>query len=107
MSSIQTALSAFFPSLEVLCGDVKTAWKSHQAFYSIFNKFGMLPEAFDVKKRTTRKGFSGYPLRPELLESNFYLLWATWDPALLSVTRNAIWSLQVCRTITLLFVVVY
>ncbi|GJD07550.1 Probable alpha-mannosidase I MNS4 [Galdieria sulphuraria] len=68
--------------------------ESHRAFCSIFSKFGMLPEAFSIKKRTPVKGSNGYPLRPELFESNFYLFWATGDPSLLSITRNAIWSLE-------------
>ncbi|GJQ08400.1 hypothetical protein GpartN1_g191.t1 [Galdieria partita] len=94
VSSVQSALSAFFPSLEVLCGNMNTASRSHKAFCSIFAKFGMLPEAFNIKKLAPVKGFGGYPLRPELFESNFYLFWATGDPALLSITRNAIWSLE-------------
>ncbi|EME27222.1 mannosyl-oligosaccharide alpha-1,2-mannosidase [Galdieria sulphuraria] len=94
VSSVQSSLSAFFPSLEVLCGNIQTASRSHRAFCSIFSKFGMLPEAFSIKKRTPVKGSNGYPLRPELFESNFYLFWATGDPSLLSITRNAIWSLE-------------
>jgi len=94
VSLIQSALSAFFPSLEVLCGNTNTASKSYKAFYSIFSKFGMLPEAFHIRKRTPVMGLDGYPLRPELWESNFYLLWATKDPEWLSHIRNAIWSLE-------------
>eukprot|EP00871_Galdieria_phlegrea_P003581 jgi/Galph1/4223/GphlegSOOS_G2928.1 len=93
-SFIQSSLSAFFPSLEVLHGDLKVAIKSHRAFYSIWRKYGMLPEGFDLLHGRPAVRQRNYPLRPELFESNFYIHWSTQDPSWLSIVRNAIWSLE-------------
>ena len=46
-----SSLSAFWPALQVLAGDVKKAQASHGAFYSIWKKYSSMPEIFDMSKQ--------------------------------------------------------
>ena len=43
-----TALSAFWPGLQVLFGDVVAASRSMLMFSDIWRRYGFVPEAFDI-----------------------------------------------------------
>ena len=72
-----SSLSAFWPALQVLAGDIKSAQSSHGAFYSIWKKFQSMPEIFDIANQKTIGFGKDWPLRPELIESTYHLYVAT------------------------------
>lgn len=72
------SLGAFFPGLQVLHGDVESAVKHHAMYFTIWKKYGALPERFNWKSGDPDIPY--YPLRPELFESTYMLYQATKDP---------------------------
>jgi len=58
-------------SPKALHGDLLEAIQSFEAYYLIWQKYGMLPERFDYQKKTVT--IPTYPLRPELIESAYFL----------------------------------
>ncbi|KAJ3029767.1 UNVERIFIED_CONTAM: ER degradation-enhancing alpha-mannosidase-like protein 1 [Siphonaria sp. JEL0065] len=77
------SLSAFFPGLQVLAGDLENAIKSHFVYFSIWQRFRAFPERFDFSSKMANIGH--YPLRPELVESTYFLYLATKNPFYLEV----------------------
>ena len=93
------ALAAFWPGMQVLAGDVEEAVRSHQAFWGIWRRFGLMVEGFNVEDRGVLVNNPGYPLRPELVESTFMLWEATRDPYFRRVGREMMQSINArCRT---------
>lgn len=86
------SLSAFWPGVQVLYGDLDAAVKGHLVFYNIWRKYHALPERFDFYRKTVDIGF--YPLRPEFIESTYYLYRATRDPFYLHVGEMVIEDLN-------------
>ncbi|GAA5846214.1 hypothetical protein JCM5353_007048 [Sporobolomyces roseus] len=80
------SLSAFFPGVQVLMGDLEGAIKSHGAFAFLWMRFGGIPELFDTHRKIP--AHLGYPLRPEFIESNMYLYQATKDDYYLSIAET-------------------
>jgi len=91
------SLSAFWPGLQVIVGDVDQAIQAHSKFLSLWNKYSAVPERFDVIRGTSIQGINNYPLRPEFVESTYLLYRATKDPQYLEVGKNILKSLQHCR----------
>jgi mannosidase alpha-like ER degradation enhancer 1 len=60
------SLSAFFPGLLTLSGDVEEAVCLHFLYFTIWRMFDAFPERFDWNKLSSVVHF--YPLRPELIE---------------------------------------
>ncbi|KAI0334796.1 alpha-mannosidase [Cubamyces sp. BRFM 1775] len=77
------SLSAFWPGLQVLGGDIENAVKSHLTYWNIWRGFAGLPEMWDMSYRQATS--FQYPLRPEFVESTWYLYRATRDPFYLDV----------------------
>ncbi|KAF8211194.1 alpha mannosidase-like protein [Mycena galopus ATCC 62051] len=77
------SLSAFWPGLQVLAGDVQNAIKLHMMYYNLWRKYSGLPEVYDTNAGVATSHH--YPLRPELIESTWYLYRATRDPFYLDV----------------------
>lgn len=77
------SLSAFFPGLQVLHGDIDSAIKNHLVYYNIWRRYHALPERFDFYRKSVDLPF--YPLRPEFIESTYHLYQATKDPFYLDV----------------------
>ncbi|RUP50742.1 LOW QUALITY PROTEIN: glycoside hydrolase [Jimgerdemannia flammicorona] len=67
----------------VLAGDLDSAIKSHLFYYNIWRKYRSLPERFDFYLRSVN--IATYPLRPEFVESTYFLYRATRDPFYLRV----------------------
>ncbi|XP_052226391.1 ER degradation-enhancing alpha-mannosidase-like protein 1 [Dreissena polymorpha] len=80
------ALQAAWPGVQVLHGDIEEAICSHAVFYSIWRKYGALPERFNWYLKAPDVLF--YPLRPELVESTYFLYQATKNPFYLHVGRD-------------------
>lgn len=88
------SLEAFWPGLMTLYGYIDYAKRSFANYYSLWSYFGFLPEFMNVQKQEVLKGKEGYPLRPELIESAYYLFQATKDPYYLSVGKQVIESIE-------------
>lgn len=71
------ALDAFYAGLTALSGDTATAARIQQGNFHMWTTFNIEPEVFDF--RTDSIIHPGYPLRPENLESCYYLMKATGD----------------------------
>ncbi|QID88185.1 alpha mannosidase-like protein [Saccharomyces pastorianus] len=95
------SLSAFFPGLQVLAGDLDDAIAKHLLFLKIWNTFGGIPERWNFSPTEISPPLSPteplsvtlkailplewYPLRPEFFESTYFLYRATKDPFYLNV----------------------
>lgn len=88
------SLQAFWPGLQVLAGDIDPAVRTHAAFFSVWKKYGFTPEGFNLATMSVQHGQKSYPLRPELVESTYWLYKATRDPRYLDVGRDMVASLQ-------------
>jgi hypothetical protein len=71
------ALDAFYAGLCGYAGDIKTAKEIQRANYYMWTKFNIEPEEFNFKTDSLMSAY--YILRPESLESNFYLYRLTKD----------------------------
>jgi len=91
------SLSAFWPGLQVMVGDIDLAKEAHSKFLSLWNKYGAVPERFDVLRGVSIQGINNYPLRPEFIESTYLLYRATRDPVYLEIGKNIFKSLQSCK----------
>jgi mannosidase alpha-like ER degradation enhancer 2 len=71
------ALDAFFPALLALSGDIARARRLQSSSFKMWNLHGIEPEVFDYR---TNRVTGGYHLRPEIVESTYYLYHYTRDP---------------------------
>jgi ER degradation enhancer, mannosidase alpha-like 2 len=72
------ALDAFFPALLALSGDLERARRLQTSSFKMWNLYGIEPETLDYK--TMRVLAGSYHLRPEIVESTYYLYHYTGDP---------------------------
>ncbi|XP_046605659.1 ER degradation-enhancing alpha-mannosidase-like protein 3 [Neodiprion virginianus] len=85
------ALLAFWPGLQVLKGDIKPAVETHEMLYQVMQRHNFIPEAFTTDFQVH---WGHHPLRPEFLESTYFLYRATGDHYYLGVGRKVLRSLQ-------------
>ncbi|KAH6821556.1 Glycosyl hydrolase family 47 protein [Perilla frutescens var. hirtella] len=88
------SLQAFWPGLQVLAGDIEPAIRTHAAFFSVWKRYGFTPEGFNLATFNVQQGQKSYPLRPELIESTYWLYKATRNPRFLDAGRDMLASLQ-------------
>ena len=72
------ALDAFFPALLALSGDLERARRLQASSFKMWNRYDIEPEILDYK--TMRVVSGTYHLRPEIVESTYYLYHFTRDP---------------------------
>jgi ER degradation enhancer, mannosidase alpha-like 2 len=72
------ALDAFFPGLLAFSGDLERARRLQASSFKMWNLYGIEPETLDYK--TMRVVDGSYHLRPEIIESTYYLYRYTGDP---------------------------
>jgi mannosidase alpha-like ER degradation enhancer 3 len=89
--SFMDALLAFWPGLQVLTGDLKPAVSTHHMLFHVMKQHKFIPEAFTVDFRVH---WAQHLLRPEFVESTYFLYLATKDPHYLRVGEEIINSLQ-------------
>ena len=65
------ALDAFFPAVLSLSGDLNRAQRLQESSYKMWMKYGIEPEEIDFQSMRVTE--PGYPLRPEIVESTYYL----------------------------------
>lgn len=90
-----SALQAFWPGLQVLAGDVSSAIRSHAKLFSLWDKFGAMPELFDLSGAGSVISWAKTsPLRPELIESTYHLYQATRDHKYLKIGRKLLQDIE-------------
>ncbi|CAN5222862.1 hypothetical protein BH10ACI1_BH10ACI1_06140 [soil metagenome] len=85
-STIYGALDAFFPAILALGGDLDRAKRLQDSSFIMWTKHGIEPEEFDYQKMEVVSG--GYPLRPEIVESTYYLYHYTNDEKYLQMGKT-------------------
>lgn len=103
-------LGAFFPGLQVLTGQLSDAVKTHMTYLKIWDRYDLIPERWNYATNTGDNlelllaasnsieanilnqaqvqraiPLEWYPLRPEFIESTYYLFRATRDPMYLHI----------------------
>ena len=76
-ASVYGALDAFLPAVLALGGDLDRAARLQQSGQAMWRLHGIEPEALDYRKMEVTSG--GYQLRPEIVESAYYLHHYTRD----------------------------
>lgn len=91
------ALHAFLPGVLVLGGDLAHARRLQDSCLAMWNLRGVEPELLDYRRMRIVE--PGYPLRPEIVESAFYLHRFTNDPKYLEMGRTFFDAIRArCRT---------
>ena len=91
------ALDAFFPAVLALSGDLKRARRLQASSFKMWTTYGIEPEQLNY--RTMRIESAGYPLRPEIVESTYYLHQLTGDRQYLRMGETLFDSfVRHCRT---------
>lgn len=88
ISTTYGALDAFYAGLVAYTGDVVRAKEMQKANYYMWTTFGIEPELFDFKKDSLL--YASYVLRPENLESCFYLYRLTGDDTYLWMGKRMV-----------------
>jgi mannosidase alpha-like ER degradation enhancer 2 len=71
------ALDAFFPAVLAFAGRMESAQRLQDSSFTMWNLHGIEPEALDYRSMTVTD--PGYALRPEIVESTYYLYHFTAD----------------------------
>jgi mannosidase alpha-like ER degradation enhancer 2 len=91
------ALDAFFPGVLALSGDLKRAAELQKSCFEMWQLHGIEPEVLDYSKMEVVS--EGYPLRPENIESAYYLYKFTGNKKYLDMGKTFFKSLKkYCRT---------
>lgn len=88
------ALSAFWPGLQVLKGDLRSAISTHAMFNEVIRRHSYLPEAFTTDLQVY---WANHQMRPEFLESTFFLHRATREDYYLDTGKEILRKLQDLR----------
>jgi mannosidase alpha-like ER degradation enhancer 2 len=91
------ALDAFFPAVLAMSGDLQRASRLQESSFKMWDLQGIEPEEIDY--RAMKITSPGYPLRPEIVESTYYLYHYTKDPKYLRMGQT-LWQdfVKDCRT---------
>lgn len=93
------ALDAFFPAILALSGDARRAERLQTSSFKMWNLHGIEPEELDYQTMTVKH--AGYPLRPEIVESSYYLYQYTKNPKYLEMGASMFRDfVKHCRTDT-------
>ncbi|HEV7891433.1 MAG TPA: glycoside hydrolase family 47 protein [Pyrinomonadaceae bacterium] len=91
------ALDAFFPAVLAMSGDLGRARRLQESSFKMWNVAGIEPEEIDYATMIIKE--PGYPLRPEIVESAYYLHRLTRDPRYLSMGEKMFEDfVKSCRT---------
>ncbi len=91
------ALDAFFPAVLAFSGDLNRAKRLQESCYKMWTAFGIEPERLDYATMKVTDGV--YHLRPEIIESAYYLCHFTKDSRYLEMGRTFFDNLvRYCKT---------
>ncbi|KAL8668911.1 MAG: hypothetical protein Q9168_006478 [Polycauliona sp. 1 TL-2023] len=79
------SLSAFFPGVLTLLGQVEEATEAHLLNTALWSRYSALPERWSTTSGSIEGGIAWWGGRPEFIESTYYLYRATRDPWYLHV----------------------
>lgn len=85
------ALSAFWPGLQVLKGDLRAAISTHAMFNEVIRRHSYLPEAFTTDLQVY---WANHQMRPEFLESTYFLHRAIKEDYYLEIGKEILKKLQ-------------
>uniref|UniRef100_A0A915PQ53 alpha-1,2-Mannosidase n=1 Tax=Setaria digitata TaxID=48799 RepID=A0A915PQ53_9BILA len=93
------SLESFWPGVLALTGDVDDAQRIIYQYSQVIRQYGFPPEFFNLPKQEAVSKRAGYPLRPEFVESLYYVYRATKDPLLLEIAAEVVDAIEFsCRT---------
>lgn len=84
------SLSAFFPGLLAMTGDLDEATEIHLLFTALWTRYSALPERWSAVTGSIEGGLGWWGGRPEFIESTYHLYRATKDPWYLHVGEMAL-----------------
>ena len=84
------SLSAFYPGVLTLIGELSEAIETHLLFTAVWSRFSALPERWSTSTGNVEAGLGWWGGRPEFVESTYYLYRATRDPWYLYVGEMAL-----------------
>ena len=91
------SLQAFFPSILAFTGDLDRAKRLQDSAFRMWTLHGIEPESLDYKQMKVTR--AGYELRPEIVESAYYLDHYTKDPKYEAMGETILKDLvKHCRT---------
>lgn len=91
------ALDAFFPAALALSGDLSQAERLQASSFRMWKLHGIEPEEINYQKMAVT--YPGYPLRPEIVESTYYLYHYTRNPEYLAMGKQLFRDfVKHCRT---------
>jgi mannosidase alpha-like ER degradation enhancer 2 len=91
------SLHAFFPSVLAFSGDLDRAKRLQDSAFRMWTLHGIEPESLDYKEMKVTR--AGYELRPEIVESAYYLSHYTKDPRYVAMGETILNDLiRHCRT---------
>ena len=91
------ALDAFFPALLAFSGQLDRARALQASSFKMWNLHGIEPDSLDY--RGMRVQDPAYPLRPEIVESTYYLYRLTGDPQYRAMGRTLLKDfVKYCRS---------
>jgi mannosidase alpha-like ER degradation enhancer 2 len=91
------ALDAFFPAVLALSGDLDRARRLQESSFKMWSLYGIEPE--ELNYESTQIVSPGYPLRPEIVESAYYLYHYTRNPRYLRMGQTMFEDfVKYCRT---------
>ena len=79
------SLSAFYPGLLALTGDVEEAIENHVLFTALWSRYSAIPERWSMASGDIEHGLGWWLGRPEFIESTYHIYRATLDPWYLHV----------------------
>jgi ER degradation enhancer, mannosidase alpha-like 2 len=88
------ALAAFYPGTLALSGDLDRARQLQRSTFRMWTTFGVEPETIDYRSMTIVD--DGYELRPEIIESAYYLHHFTGDQRYREMGRTFLRDLVAC-----------
>lgn len=96
-STVYGALDAFFPAVLALSGDLNRARRLQESSFKMWQVHGIEPEELDYKKMEVVS--PAYHLRPEIVESTYYLYHYTKNPNYL-IVGETLWKdfVKHCKT---------
>ena len=74
------SLSAFFPGLLAITGDLDEAIETHLLFTALWTRYSALPERWSTSNGGVEGGLGWWVGRPEFIESTYHIYRATKDP---------------------------
>jgi len=96
-ATIYGALDAFFPAVLALSGDLDRAQRLQESSFRMWSMYGIEPEELNYKSMQIVS--PGYLLRPEIIESTYYLYHYTRKPKYLRMGQTMFEDfVKYCRT---------